>query len=159
MAKANRVYPQKAPVTKNQEVEGEVVDITYQGMGVVKIDNFPIFVVDAIPGEIVRLGITKVQKNFAFGRVIKRLQESPNRVQNANQIAITTGIAPLANLKYDAQLEFKQRQVEQLFKKVNIEYIDFFRYNHYIMYLINKKTTIYCSFLIFLIRTSLKGYI
>ena len=54
MAKANRVYPQKAPVTKNQEVEGEVVDITYQGMGVVKIDNFPIFVVDAIPGEIVR---------------------------------------------------------------------------------------------------------
>ncbi|MGL5466107.1 MAG: TRAM domain-containing protein, partial [Leuconostoc lactis] len=69
MAKANRVYPQKAPVTKNQEVEGEVVDITYQGMGVVKIDNFPIFVVDAIPGEIVRLGITKVQKNFAFGRV------------------------------------------------------------------------------------------
>ena len=86
-------------------------------MGVVKIDNFPIFVVDAIPGEIVRLGITKVQKNFAFGRVIKRLQESPNRVQNANQIAITTGIAPLANLKYDAQLEFKQRQVEQLFKK------------------------------------------
>ena len=42
MAKANRVYPQKAPVTKNQEVEGEVVDITYQGMGVVKIDNFPI---------------------------------------------------------------------------------------------------------------------
>ncbi|AQN79631.1 23S rRNA (uracil-5-)-methyltransferase RumA [Leuconostoc garlicum] len=121
MAKANRVYPQKAPVTKNQEVEGEVVDITYQGMGVVKIDNFPIFVVDAIPGEIVRLGITKVQKNFAFGRVIKRLQESPNRVQNANQIAITTGIAPLANLKYEAQLEFKQRQVEQLFKKVNID--------------------------------------
>lgn len=121
MAKANRVYPQKAPVSKNQEVEGEVVDITYQGMGVVKIDNFPIFVVDAIPGEIVRLGITKVQKNFAFGRVIKRLQESPNRVQNANQIAITTGIAPLANLKYDAQLEFKQRQVEQLFKKVNID--------------------------------------
>lgn len=121
MAKANRVYPQKAPVTKNQEVEGEVVDITYQGMGVVKIDNFPIFVVDAIPGEVVRLGITKVQKNFAFGRVIKRLQESPNRVQNANQIAITTGIAPLANLKYAAQLEFKQRQVAQLFKKVNLD--------------------------------------
>ncbi|MGO2918072.1 MAG: 23S rRNA (uracil(1939)-C(5))-methyltransferase RlmD, partial [Leuconostoc falkenbergense] len=52
MAKANRVYKTKAPVVKNQEIEATVIDITYQGMGVVKVDNFPIFVVDAIPGEI-----------------------------------------------------------------------------------------------------------
>ena len=39
MAKANRVYKTKVPVTKNQQVEAEVVDITYQGMGVIKIDN------------------------------------------------------------------------------------------------------------------------
>lgn len=78
MAKANRVYKEKAPVVKNQEVEATVVDITYQGMGVIKIDNFPIFVVDAIPGEIVRVGITKVLKSYAFGRVSKRIQSSPN---------------------------------------------------------------------------------
>lgn len=121
MAKANRVYYTKAPVTKNQEIEGEVVDITYQGMGVVKIENFPIFVSDAIPGEVVKVGITKVQKNFAFGRVVTRLKESPNRVNEVDQVAITTGIAPLANLKYEAQLAFKQHQVEQLFKKVNLD--------------------------------------
>lgn len=121
MAKANRVYKEKAPVVKNQEVEATVVDITYQGMGVIKIDNFPIFVVDAIPGEIVRVGITKVLKSYAFGRVSKRIQSSPNRAENVNQDAIATGIAPLANLKYDAQLTFKQEQVVQLFKKVNID--------------------------------------
>lgn len=121
MAKANRVYKTKAPVVKNQEIEATVIDITYQGMGVVKVDNFPIFVVDAIPGEIVRVSVTKVLKNYAFGRVTRRIQESENRVQNANKIAITTGIAPLANLKYEAQLAFKQHQIEELFKKVNVD--------------------------------------
>ncbi len=45
-----------------------------------------------------------------------------------------------------------------IFKNVNIEYIEFFRYNHNIMYLANKKTTIYSSFLVFLIRFSLKNF-
>lgn len=121
MAKANRIYKTAVPVNKNQELEGEVIDITYQGMGVIKIDNFPIFVVDAIPGEIVKIGITKVLKNYAFGRVLSRIQESPNRAKNVDKVAITTGIAPLANLKYDAQLTFKQHQVEQMFKKVNLD--------------------------------------
>ncbi|MBZ6009060.1 23S rRNA (uracil(1939)-C(5))-methyltransferase RlmD [Leuconostoc gelidum subsp. aenigmaticum] len=121
MAKANRVYKTEVPVKKNQEIQGEVIDITYQGMGVVKIDNFPIFVVDAIPGEVVNLSITKFLKNYAFGRVVTRVQESPNRAENVDKVAITTGIAPLANLKYEAQLTFKQHQIEQMFKKVNVE--------------------------------------
>ncbi|CAM3093249.1 23S rRNA (uracil(1939)-C(5))-methyltransferase RlmD [Leuconostoc rapi] len=120
MAKANRVYKTAVPVTKNQEIEGEVIDITYQGMGVVKIDNFPIFVIDAIPGEVIKVGITKVLKNYAFGRVVSRIQESENRAEHVDKVAITTGIAPLANLKYDAQLAFKQHQIEQMFKKVNV---------------------------------------
>ncbi|MCM0583466.1 23S rRNA (uracil(1939)-C(5))-methyltransferase RlmD [Weissella diestrammenae] len=111
----------KAPVIKNQEFEAEVVDLTYQGMGVVKFEDFPVFVVDAIPGEVVRVGITKVQTNFAFGRVIKRLKESDDRNHNVDQATLTTGIAPLANLTYAAQLRFKQNQIEQLFKKMHID--------------------------------------
>ena len=42
------------------------------------------------------------------------------------------------------------------FPNVNIEYIEFFRYNRNIMYKLDKKTTIYSSFLIFLIRLNLK---
>lgn len=114
MAKIN------APVYKNQELEGEVIDLTYQGMGVVKVEDYPIFVVDAVPGEIVKLGVTKVQKNFAFGRVIKRIRESDERNHEVNQAALTTGIAPLANLTYDAQLKFKQKQIQELFKKMHI---------------------------------------
>ena len=49
------------------------------------------------------------------------------------------------------------RQLHLYFsQKVNIDYIEIFRYNRNIMYKLDKKTTIYSSFLIFLIRLNLK---
>lgn len=123
MAKINRVMKAKggAPVKKNETIEATVIDITYQGMGVVKIDQYPVFVPDALPGELIQVGITKVLKSYAFGRLVKRLKASPDRVENKNKALITSGIAPLVNLKYPAQLLFKQNQVQQLFKKMNID--------------------------------------
>lgn len=113
-------HAKKAPVVKNQEIIGEVVDITFQGLGVVKVDNYPIFVVDAIPGEQIKVGVTRVLQNYAFGRTIERLVASPNRVAVEHNQLITSGIAPLVNLKYEAQLELKRNQVQQLFKKVGL---------------------------------------
>lgn len=40
----------KAPVVKNQEFDATVIDLTYEGNGVVKVDDFPIFVPNAVPG-------------------------------------------------------------------------------------------------------------
>ena len=51
------------------------------------------------------------------------------------------------------------RQLHLYFsQKVNIDYIEIFRYNRNIMYKLDKKTTIYSSFLVFLIRFSLKNF-
>lgn len=111
----------KAPVVKNQELIGEVVDITFQGLGVIKVDNYPIFVADALPGEEIKIGVTRVLQNYAFGRTIERLKTSPDRVDVAHGQLITSGIAPLVNLKYDAQLELKRNQIVQLFKKVGLD--------------------------------------
>jgi len=111
----------KAPVVKNQEFDAEVIDLTYQGNGVVKVDDFPIFVTNAVPGEKIRVGITKVTTNYAFGRVVKTLEASPNRNNDVNSAALTTGIAPLAHLKYDAQLKFKQQQISELFRKQHVD--------------------------------------
>ena len=32
------------PVHKNEEYQAQVIDLTYEGNGVVKIDDFPVFV-------------------------------------------------------------------------------------------------------------------
>lgn len=34
----------KLPVVKNQKVEATIVDLTYQGMGVAKVDGYSLFV-------------------------------------------------------------------------------------------------------------------
>ncbi|MGY4735051.1 23S rRNA (uracil(1939)-C(5))-methyltransferase RlmD [Weissella cibaria] len=111
----------KAPVVKNQEFDATVIDLTYEGNGVVKVDDFPIFVANAVPGEEIRVGITKVAGTYAFGRVIKTLKESADRNKEVDVATLTTGIAPLAHLNYDAQLSFKQNQIQELFKKQHVD--------------------------------------
>jgi 23S rRNA (uracil1939-C5)-methyltransferase len=106
---------------KNQEFDATVIDLTYEGNGVVKVDDFPIFVANAVPGEEIRVGITKVAGTYAFGRVIKTLKESADRNKEVDVATLTTGIAPLAHLNYDAQLRFKQNQIQELFKKQHVD--------------------------------------
>ena len=89
----------KAPVVKNQEFDATVIDLTYEGNGVVKVDDFPIFVANAVPGEEIRVGITKVAGTYAFGRVIKTLKESADRNKEVDVATLTTGIAPFGSLE------------------------------------------------------------
>ncbi|GKT03133.1 23S rRNA (uracil(1939)-C(5))-methyltransferase RlmD [Furfurilactobacillus entadae] len=113
-----------APVTKNEQYTADIIDLTYQGMGVAKIDDFPIFVANALPGEKVVMAVTKVAKSYAFGRVVTFIEESPDRVKNVDAAYTQTGIAPLQHLSYEGQLTFKQHQVSQLFKKAHLTNVD-----------------------------------
>lgn len=110
-----------APVTKNETYTVDISDLTYQGLGVAKIDDFPIFIEDALPTENIVMKVIKVKKNFAFGRVIKINKKSPDRVELVDKSYTQTGIAPLQHLKYDAQLEFKRHQIEEDFKKLKLD--------------------------------------
>ena len=48
---------------KNQVFETQIIDNGYQGEGIAKIDNFPIFVPGGIKGEEVEIKILKVLSN------------------------------------------------------------------------------------------------
>ncbi|WP_353989217.1 23S rRNA (uracil(1939)-C(5))-methyltransferase RlmD [Pediococcus argentinicus] len=110
-----------APVEKNKTYEVTIEDLTYQGMGVAKIENFPIFIANSLPGEQIEMGVTKVQKTYAFGRVVKVIKESPDRVEGSGVEYTQTGIAPLQNLAYPAQLKFKQQQIQNLLNKDHLD--------------------------------------
>ena len=55
-----------APVSKNKDYTGTIEDLTHEGLGVVKIDNFPIFVEGALPQEEVTFKVVKICKKFCF---------------------------------------------------------------------------------------------
>ncbi|TWW13694.1 23S rRNA (uracil-5-)-methyltransferase RumA [Dellaglioa algida] len=109
------------PVIKNQEFDTEIIDLTYQGMGVAKVDGYPLFIENALPGEKVSIRVMKVSKNFGFAKVLAFRNESPDRVETKGSAYTQTGIAPLQHLAYPAQLKFKQAQVQELLKKAHLD--------------------------------------
>ncbi|QZN92624.1 23S rRNA (uracil(1939)-C(5))-methyltransferase RlmD [Limosilactobacillus panis] len=108
------------PVHKNNDYQAEVTDLTYEGNGVVKVDDFPIFLPNALPGEKITVRVTKVARHFAWGRVMEWQSKSPDRVDVKDKKYIQTGIAPLGHLKYAAQLKFKQHQIKELLEKAHL---------------------------------------
>ena len=40
----------KTPVSKNEKLTVTVEDLTYEGMGVAKVDGYPLFIAGALPG-------------------------------------------------------------------------------------------------------------
>ncbi|WP_407894173.1 23S rRNA (uracil(1939)-C(5))-methyltransferase RlmD [Lacticaseibacillus sp. N501-2] len=111
----------KTPVVKNQELTVTIEDLTYEGMGVAKVDGYPLFVDGALPGEKVVAHITKADKKYAFARMTELLEASKDRVAPKAKAYAQTGIAPLQHLAYPAQLKFKQHQVETLFQKAKLD--------------------------------------
>lgn len=111
----------KTPVAKNQELTVTVSDLTYEGMGVAKVDGYPLFIEGALPGEEVVAHVVKAEKKFAFARLAKLVTTSPDRVAPKAKAYAQTGIAPLQHLAYPAQLRFKQNQIVQLYKKAHLD--------------------------------------
>lgn len=48
----------------------EVIDYSYQGLGVVKINNFTIFVPFVQTGDVIDIEITDLKKNFGYGKAL-----------------------------------------------------------------------------------------
>lgn len=105
---------------KNQIVELEITDLSYEAMGVAHYEGLTIFVNNALPGEIVQAKILKIKKNFAFAKVEKFLQKSSDRMDVPLRQWVQTGLAALAHMKYERQLEFKKQQVVNLLEKVHL---------------------------------------
>ena len=65
---------------KGQIVHLTIEDMTGEGQGVGRSDGMAVFVKGAVVGDIVEAELTKVKKNYAFGRLCKILEPSPERI-------------------------------------------------------------------------------
>ena len=102
---------------KNQVFKGQVIDLTHEGHGVVKIDRYPVFVPKALTGEEIEYKLIKVNKNFAIGKLLEIFTESKDRVEPPCVYYDKCGGCQLQHLDYLAQLEMKRNQVVNLFHR------------------------------------------
>ncbi|MHA3998208.1 23S rRNA (uracil(1939)-C(5))-methyltransferase RlmD [Lactococcus cremoris] len=102
---------------KNDIFEAEVLDLTHEGQGVVKVDSYPFFVDNTLPGERIKMRVLKVGKSFGFGRVDEFISQSEHRTTQLNLDYLRTGIADFGHLTYNEQVKFKQKQVVDILRK------------------------------------------
>ena len=67
-------------MNKNDIFTTEIIDMTEDGEGIGKIDGFTVFVKDAVIGDVIEGKLIKVKKTYGYGRLMKVLMPSADRV-------------------------------------------------------------------------------
>ena len=106
---------------KNEEYTITVEAYTVEGLALAKINEFVLFIPGLIKGEVARVSLTKVKKNYAYARVIEILEPSKERVQPDCSISRICGGCQLQFMSYAEQLALKQEIVLNHCLKHNID--------------------------------------
>ena len=96
---------------KGQILELKIEDMSSEGAGIGKADGFAVFVKNTVVGDVVKAELTKVKKNYGFGRVTEIVESSPWRVEPVCEHCSSCGGCTYGRLSYEAQLELKAKQV------------------------------------------------
>ena len=102
---------------KNEIYEVEIVDDGFQGEGIAKIDNFPVFVDGAIKGEKLEIKILKVQSSFAYGKILRIIEPVASRVEADCKEYSKCGGCNLRHINYEYTLKIKKAIVENCMYK------------------------------------------
>lgn len=102
----------------NDKIKVEIEDLSYDGLGVAKIDGYILFVDECLIGEKVLVEVTDLGKNYGFAKKIEVLKPSPYRIKPKCPHFGVCGSCELMHLDYKQQLLFKKKIVESTIKKV-----------------------------------------
>ncbi len=113
-SQANEFWPETAPEPKWQE--GEIIklpitDLSNTGDGVGRWENRVVFVPNTVPGDEMRVKLTKVKATHGFGIPAGIVTASPDRVRPACIVADKCGGCQWQAVSYEAQLAAKHRLV------------------------------------------------
>ncbi|MGG7078997.1 23S rRNA (uracil(1939)-C(5))-methyltransferase RlmD [Clostridium sardiniense] len=105
-------------VVKNTEYILDIVSQGYEGEGIAKVDGYPIFIEGALKGEKVKVRVVKVNKNFAYGKLLEVIEKSEGRVEPKCEYFKRCGGCKLQHMDYKTQLDFKWERVKDCIKKI-----------------------------------------
>ena len=103
---------------KNDVLTIRIEDMGVDGEGIGKVDNIPLFVKDALIGDVVSVKIMKMKKNYGYARLLEILEPSKDRVTPPCEFHRSCGGCQIQALSYEKQLEFKQRKIRNNLKRI-----------------------------------------
>ncbi|MBR5944426.1 MAG: 23S rRNA (uracil(1939)-C(5))-methyltransferase RlmD [Lachnospiraceae bacterium] len=99
---------------KGQIIEGIVERVDFPNKGIVKTEEGLVTVKNALPGQTISLGISKVRNGRAEGRLLEVLKKSPCETgEVCNHFGVCGGCTYLS-FNYEDELKIKEEQVRKL---------------------------------------------
>lgn len=106
------------PVQKNEYYDVKIESLTHDGLGVARVNGFPVFVANALVGEEINMKVTLVKKTYAFGRAVDYFVTSGERVKPECGIYKQCGGCQVQHLSYEGQLKMKHDTVVNHLKRI-----------------------------------------
>jgi len=110
---------------KGQIIELEIEKYAFEGKGVAKMSrepgsekNYVVFIHGSYPGDKLSARLTKIKKNYAEAVVESLISPAENRIQARCRFFGICGGCKQQDLDYNAQVDFKRKQVEEVFNKL-----------------------------------------
>lgn len=105
-------------VEKDKHYALEIIDMSDDGEGIGKIEQFTLFVKGGLLGDFVEVCVTGLKKNFGFANVVRLIKPSPFRKQAACKLHQECGGCQLQEMQYEAQLKWKQKRVQSCLERI-----------------------------------------
>ncbi len=103
---------------KNDEFILEIIDVTNEGSGVGKLDGMAVFVPLTAVGDVVKVKVLKVKKNYAYGKALEIIAPSKERIENNCPYFNRCGGCVFRHIGYKAELELKSNKVYEVIKRI-----------------------------------------
>ncbi len=103
---------------KNATLTLEITGYTAEGMGVARWDGRVVFVPGTILGERWEVQLLKVKTNVAWGRAVRLLTPSPERVELDCPLAGRCGGCQYRHMTYEEELRAKRQRVQDALTRV-----------------------------------------
>ena len=96
---------------KNDLLTLKIEGMGNEGEGIGKADGFPLFIKDALPGDVIRAKVLKTKKTYGYGRLMEIVTPSPDRTEPPCPVHRACGGCQIQALSYEKQLEYKREKV------------------------------------------------
>lgn len=106
------------PVQKNDVIETIVQSQGNSGEGVLKVEDYPLFMPGGLPGELVRARVVRINPSHGFARLEEILEPSDDRVEPPCPYYGHCGGCNMQHQSYEGQLHFKTERVRDCFTRI-----------------------------------------
>ena len=102
----------------NEKYTVKIEKMINEGLGLAKIDGMPVFIDNSCPEDVLKVKITKINKNFLNAEIIEITEPSKYRIKPECSLSNVCGSCNWQHIDYNEQLRQKQKIVKETIKSI-----------------------------------------